>query len=428
MGKNKIKYKSYEEVAKMSRFDFAKKVRKPMVLLKPVMFLLSFPGYLLRHSKVKKINMKGLKPPYFMLVNHNSFFDFKVATVSTYPRVGSSVVAIDGFINMEWLLRWIGCLGKRKFVNDTELVFNIKHIIKNKKGIVTLYPEARYALVGTDSPLPDSLGKMVKMFGVPVVVLLNHGHHLGQPVWNLKKRKNRTESELTQILTTEDIKNMNVEQINEKIRESFVYDDYKWQKDNNIIIDEPFRAEGLHLPLYKCPICGDEHHMTSKGADLICTNCGTTWHMNELGELESDKKSFTHIPDWFNWERAEVRKEIESGTYDYEADIAIDSLPSSKGFYRLGNGHLSHTKDGFVVTGDFSPDFKIVKRPLENFGVHIEYNYFGKGNCVSLSTKDDTYYMFPLDQSNSVTKLHFAAEELYDITKKEYEKLKKEKE
>lgn len=412
-----IVYKSYDEVKAMPRFDFKKRTRKPSNLLKPLMLLLCLPEYLQRKSKVTKINMKGLKPPFFMLCNHNSFFDFKVATMTMFPRVGCNVVAIDGFIGRENLLRNCGCIGKRKFTNDPELIFNIKHILKNKKGFVSIYPEARYSLVGTTSPLPDSLGKMAKMFDVPVVVLNSHGHHLAQPVWNLKKRKCHTESTLTQILTREDLKSLSMDEVNARIQEAFVYDDYKWQKDNNIHITEDFRAEGLHLPLYKCPICGSEHHMNSKGADLYCESCKTRWHMNELGELECDKKSFSHIPDWFEWQRAQVNKEIRSGKYHYEKEVMIDSLPNATGYYRLGKGKLIHTSDGFRLVGDFAPDFEVAKRPLENFGVHIEYDYFGRGNGVSLSTSGDTYYIYPFDQKQSVTKLHFAAEELYKITK-----------
>lgn len=408
-----IVYKPYEEVAEMPRFDFTKKARKASNLLKPLMLLLSLPEYLQRKSKIIKTNMKGVKAPFFLLCNHNAYFDFKVATMSMFPRIASNIVAIDGFIGKEGILRMAGCIGKRKFINDPLLVLNIKHIIKDKKGIVGIYPEARYSFVGTNSMLPDSLGKLIKMFSVPVVVLLNHGHHLSQPFWNLKKRSNRTESELTQIMTSEEVIKSSAEEINERINKAFVYDDYAWQKENNILIKEPFRAEGLHLPLFKCPVCKDEHHMTSKGADLICENCQSKWHLSELGELESDANTFKHIPDWFNWQRTEVRKEIEDGIYHFEDDVMIDSLPNAEGFYRLGKGHLVHNSEGFLITGEFHPDFKIEKKPIENYSLHVEYNYFGKGNCLVLSTLDDTYYIFPLNQKNSVTKIYFAVEELF---------------
>jgi hypothetical protein len=55
------------------------------------------------------------------------------------------------------------------------------------------------------------------------------------------------------------------------------------------------------------------------------------------------------------------------------------------------------------------------KTVLANYGVHIEYDYFGKGDCVSFSTLNDSYYIYPKNQDYSVTKFHLAVEELYKL-------------
>ena len=90
--------------------------------------------------------------------------------------------------------------------------------MSNLKQICQIYPEARYSLTGTTAILPDSLGKLVKLFGHPVATLINHGHHLYQPVWNLHKRFVKTRSDMTKILSKEDVANLSVDEINEKIR------------------------------------------------------------------------------------------------------------------------------------------------------------------------------------------------------------------
>jgi 1-acyl-sn-glycerol-3-phosphate acyltransferase len=131
--------------------------------------------------------MKNLKGPYVLLCNHNSFFDFKVATRAMFPRRANYVVAIDGFINREWLLRNIGCIGKRKFISDPNIVKQLRYSLETNKSIAVIYPEARYSLIGTTAIIPDSLGKLLKKFKYPVVTLISHGHHLHQPVWNLSK-------------------------------------------------------------------------------------------------------------------------------------------------------------------------------------------------------------------------------------------------
>jgi len=47
------------------------------------------------------------------------------------------------------------------------------------------------------------------------------------------------------------------------------------------------------------------------------------------------------------------------------------------------------------------------------YSCHIEYNYDARGDCIDLSTLQDTYYIYPLNLHNCVTKIALATEELY---------------
>ena|GEM_PF-6454546 len=78
---------------------------------------------------VHRHGTEGLKPPYLLLCNHNAFMDFKVATKVIYPDRANYVVAIDGFIGREWLLRNVGCICKRKFTNDATLVRQLRKVL-----------------------------------------------------------------------------------------------------------------------------------------------------------------------------------------------------------------------------------------------------------------------------------------------------------
>jgi hypothetical protein len=408
----------------IKRFDFDMKPKKERIFLTPLAFLLSFPAVWKRHLKVNKVNMKGLKPPYILLCTHHAFQDFKVTTAAIFPHRANYIVAIDGFIGREWLLRNVGGIGKRKFTNDTKLVKQIKYSLEKLKYIVAIYPEARYSLIGTTAILPDSLGKIIKFMKHPVVVLNMHGNYLSQPVWNLKPRKLNIAADMTQIITKDEVNSIPLEEINRRINEAFVYDEYKWQFDNKIKIDEPFRAENIHKVLYQCPHCLKEHDMDSKGHKIWCNSCHKTYEMDVYGKLKAveGETEFEHIPDWYEFERSQVKKQILEGTYHFEDDVIIDSLPNAKGYIRLGDGHLIHNHQGFVLTGtEFEKPLKLIKEPLSLYSLHIEYDYFGKGDCIDLSTLDDTYYIYPKTKKNVVTKLHFAVEELYKLEK---EKLK----
>lgn len=412
-----IVYKKPSEVALMPRFDLSSPPLKQSSFLTPVAWLLSLPDLLKYGAKVYKHNLKGLKPPYILLANHNSFFDFKMATKAVFPHKANYIVAVDGFINREGIMRKVGCFGKRKFIQDLALIKQIKHSLFVNKTILMIYPEARYSITGTKEILPDSLGKMMKMMKVPVVTLISHGHHLLQPNWNLQnKRKLKTTADMTQILTAEDCEKLSVEEINKAISDSFVYDDYKWQVENNVHITAKNRAEGIHRILYKCPHCLTEARMNSKNHTVFCEACGKTYEMDTLGRLKAQDgpTEFSHVPAWVEWERSEVRKEIEAGTYHFEHEVDVDSHPNSKGFYRFGKAKLIHGMDGFLVNAKWdNEEFILKKAPLENYGTHIEYNYFGKGDAIDISTSNDSFWLMSKDKDYLVTKVHLAVEELY---------------
>jgi ribosomal protein L37AE/L43A len=408
----------------IKRFDFDKKPVREKFFLTPLAFLLSFPDVWKRKLKVNKVNMDGLKPPYILLATHHAFIDFKVTTKAIFPYRANYIVAIDGFIKREWLLRNVGAICKRKFTNDLKLFKHIKYSLENLKNICAIYPEARYSLIGTNAILPESLGKMVKVLKHPVVVLNMHGNYLSQPVWNLTPRKLNLTADMTQIITKEEIETLSVDVINKRINDAFVYDEYKYQFDNKIKIDYVDRAKNLHKVLYQCPSCLKEFEMASDKNKIWCNSCGKTYEMDVYGKLSATtgKTEFPHIPDWYEFQREMVRKQILNNEYNFEDEVLIESLPNAKGYIPLGKGKLKHDLSGFILEGmEFDKPLKIVKEPLALYGLHIEYDYFGKGDCIDLSTLDDTYYIYPINKMNVVTKLHFAVEEMYKIEK---EKLK----
>ena len=401
------------------RFDMKIPPVRTKWYLRPLTWILSVPDTLIHRTIIRRQGTERLKPPYLLLCNHNAFMDFKVATRAIYPDRANYVVAIDGFIGREQLLRDVGCICKRKFTNDLTLVRQLRQVVKNG-DVAVIYPEARYSLCGTTAVLPASLGKLCKLLGVPVVTLICHGHHVNSPFWNLHDRGVApTEAEMTLLYTAEELKTASADEINDKLVKTFQYDDFAWQKERGIRTPYAKRAEGLHKVLYQCPACGREFRMTSEGARLICGECGKSWRMTELGELvaEDGETEFSHIPDWYEWERANVRKEVREGRYSTgPMPVTVDTLPNAKRFVRLGEGTMIHDMNGFTVRGtDVDGDpFEMIKPVASLYSCHIEYEYLGKfGDCVDLNTLEDTWYIYPHDCEFAVTKMALATEELY---------------
>ncbi|NLA86114.1 MAG: 1-acyl-sn-glycerol-3-phosphate acyltransferase [Clostridiales bacterium] len=400
------------------RFNMHEPPRRQKWYLRPLTWLLSYPEVWLRGTRIKRINTSGLKPPYILLSNHNAFLDFKVAVAAMFPHRSNFIVAIDGFIGRENLLRNVGCICKRKFTNDIVMIKHLQKVIKNG-DILVIYPEARYSLCGTTAVLPDSIGKLCKFLKVPVVSLIIHGHHINSPFWSPKKRGVRpTEATLTQLYTAEELAGISAEEINDKIRETFVYDDFAWQRENKIKNTYHKRAEGLHKVLYQCSHCLTEYKMSSGGTQLRCDACGKTWTLGIYGELSADsgETEFSHIPDWYEWERRQVRAEVQSGTYSFSGPVTVDSLPNAERFVRLGEGYMTHNMNGFYVCGktENGEAFEMTKTVPSLYSCHIEYDYLGKrGDCVDLNTLTDTWYIYPSGGAFSVTKMALATEELY---------------
>ncbi len=407
------------------KFDMARPPKKQAWYLKPLAWALCLPELIARKSKVVKRNVEGLKPPYLLLCTHAAFLDFKVATKAIFPHGATYVVAIDGFIGREGIMRNVGCIATRKFVNDVQLVKNLVYSVRRLKQTVAIYPEARYSISGTTALLPPSLGKLAKLLAVPVVVLNTHGHYMNSSVWNLKSKKLPVEAEFTQILTKEQVDKLDYKEINTRIREAFSYDDFKWLKEKGYLIKDKNRARGLEKVLYKCPACGVEHEMRSDGFKLVCGACGKTYEFCENGAISAlnGKTEFVHVPDWYEWERQCVKAEILNGTYKIEDDVDVDSLPNSKGFINMGKGHFVHDQNGLKVTFSENETPKTFTKAVEeNYSCHIEFDYNDKGDAVSFSKGDDTYYFYFENLKNVIVKIHFAVEELFKLKVEDYTK------
>ena len=392
-------------------------ITKGAYRLSTMMLSLVRAGY-----KIEKINMDGLKPPYILLANHMQFMDFAMLFRATYPHKVNVVAAFNVFHLFPKIMEKAGCICTHKFTTDTSLVRSCKKVLKEYGDVFCMYPEARYTPDGTQSIMPDAIGKLVKKNGVPLVIMLNHGNYLNLPFWaDSSYRKTPFYATVKQVLTAEQVSSMSVDEINAVIRAEMAYDDFKWQKDNNIIIKKKNRAEGLHKVLYQCPACKTEHRMNSKGTHLFCEECGKKWEMTTLGELRAlnGETEFSHIPDWYTWERENVRNELLSGKYHYEEEVEIISQPNVRDYVPLGKAKVTHDlENGFVIEGHYNGhDYRIERATKGLYSLHIEYGFIQlKGaDCFEISTTNDSFYCMT-KKKDIVTKLALATEEAFKIS------------
>ncbi|MCR4691719.1 MAG: cytosine permease [Lachnospiraceae bacterium] len=365
--------------------------------------------------KIDKHNMEGIKPPFLVLGTHQSFTDFYVTPLCLAPYRANYISELEGFeLYGEWIYRQIGCLGTRKFITDHALVSNIRKVI-GRKGIMVIYPEARYANVGTSSQLPMSVAKLVRLLKVPVVTLNMQGNYLLSPIWNLKTRKSvKLHADVTCAITKEQAETLSAEEIYKILSGHLEFDEYRYQRENKMVIADDFRAEGLHMPLYQCICCKKEFTTETKGAVIRCRSCGASYEMDEFGTLHKAGSDETlYIPDWYEWQREQVKKQIDADSYELDMKVQVDALPNAFNFVDCGKGRLVHNKNGFDLTlYNYRTDQTETLHfsPKSCFSIHTEYDYRGKGQCVTLSTMDDTFFIYPLEEGFNATKIQFATE------------------
>ena len=421
--KIKTKQLSYEKVMARTRPKHRKPL-KPMFLLQLVIRILAILDLFPTKFTYKAHGMEklGKKEPCLILMNHSSFIDLKIASRIFFPKRYGIVCTSDGFVGFgkELLMRLLGCIPTQKFVSDVTLIRDMEYLLKEKKTSVLMYPEASYSFDGTATPLPRKMGVLLKKLGVPVVTVITKGAFARDPLYNcLQKRKVKVSADVTYLISPEDLKTKTVAELDAILDRAFGFDNFAWQKENNVIIDEPFRADGLNRILYRCPHCGREGKTEGKGIKLTCRHCGAVYELTELGELEctTGQSLFTHIPKWYAWQRGQVRRELEEGTYRLETKVQIGMMVDYKAIYMVGSGKLIHDENGFHLTG-CNGRLQYEQGPLACYSVYSDYYWYEIGDVICIGNKDALYYCFPKGSGDVVAKTRLAAEELYKLKKR----------
>ncbi len=410
---------SYEEMLAQPRLQH-KDPRKPSRLLAAVVRIASMPTLLKTKFSytTERMELVG-KEPCLILMNHSSFTDMKLAYGIFYPRrfgIVTSVDAMSGFLGK--LMRFLGCTPTHKYITDLTLIRDIEYMLKKNKTSVLMYPEAGYSFDGTATALPRKLGVLMKRLGVPVVTVITQGAFARDPLYNmLQIRDVKVSAHVKCIASAEEVKSLSVAELDARLEESFSFDNFAWQRDNKVRIDVPFRADGLQRILYKCPHCGEENKMEGKGIRLICHACGKKWEMDEYGQLKAceGETEYAHIPDWYRWQRACVKEELEKGSYKLDTPVDIAVQVNLDGVCMIGQGHLTHDENGFHLTGG-EGKLDYTQSPLASHTLYSDYYWYELGDVIGIGDNEFSYFCFPKTEV-SVTKARLATEELYKMKK-----------
>ncbi len=415
----KTKKLSYEKVMAIKKPEHKNPI-KPNILFRTLIRLLSIPDMLAtKFTYTFEDKDKLEKGPYLILMNHSSFIDLKIASKIFYPMPYSIVCTSDGFVGKNWLMRFLGCIPTQKFVTDVTLIRDMRYMIKKKNTSILMYPEASYTFDGTETPLPEKLGQLMKLLDVPVITVITKGAFLRDPLYNgLQLRRVKVSASVKCLATREKIKKLSVDELSKKLEDTFTFDNFKDQRESKIQVKEKFRADGLEKILYKCAHCEKEGGMVGKGTTLICNHCKKEYELDTYGALIATKgeSEFIHIPDWYKWQRECVKNELEKGEYKLDTKVKIGMMVDYKAIYMVGTGRLIHNNKGFTLTG-CDGLLNYTQPPHSSYGLYADYFWYEIGDVICIGNKDALYYCFP-EKEGVVAKTRMAAEELFKMQKK----------
>ncbi len=415
----KIKVKNLDYAAAAARVRPAhKKPLRPNFLLRFAIRVASLPDLLATKFSYEQLGMEKCKgEPCLVLMNHSCFLDLMIAS-RVLKRPFNIVTTSDGFVGKELLMRMIGCIPTQKFVTDIRLVQDMSYALKTLKNHVLMYPEASYSFDGTATPLPRKMGVLLKKLDVPVVMITTRGAFTRQPLYNeLRKRKVQVSARVECLFSRQEVKELSVQELSDRLDAAFQFDGFAWQKAENVQISAADRAEGLSRILYQCAHCAKEGGMESHGTVIRCSHCGKQYEMQTDGSLRAcqGETEFSHIPDWYAWQRQQVRQQILDGSYKLEVDVDIAMLVDFKAIYMVGSGHLTHDLTGFCLTG-CDGRLEYSQKPLNCYGLYADYLWYEIGDTICIGNNDCLYYCFP-KSGDVVAKTRMATEEMYKLYK-----------
>jgi len=344
------------------------------------------------HVDNKKL--EGLEPPFVVLCNHESFYDFYY-TIELMQGYNYSFV-VNHHITELPVLRYFskkaGIIPKKMFYPDTA---GWKMIKKLKAGYpVVVFAEGRLSVDGRQNPIVESAAAVYKRLKTPLVLAHISGAYFAYPKWRGKFYRSDVCISVTRVITPDELKAMTAEELEQIIAESMTYNES----------DDPFnryrqknKAKGLENILYRCADCGRLYTTQTKGCDLFCTECGATHHLDESYRFTGDIPT---IPDYYDRIKALERAELDELSLQTEVNVKIYS--DTKPRVRKEKGVCTLTKDSFTYRSD-KTEFTVPteKIPALAFSCNKEFEIYHE---------DLLYYFYPVENPRQAARWALAVD------------------
>ncbi len=363
---------------------------------------------------------KHLKGPCLILCNHPSPPDFLYAIRALGFKRRVNVVVARNYTYMRFLrrlLKTLAVIPKNLFNPDPETVKMIMRVIA-AGGAVLMMPEGKLSSAGVIAKRPEGLEKLIKKLAVPVIMVNLKGAYYTSPKWSEARRHGQIWMKSKIILTTDDINEMTLSEINKTVNDNLYYDESEWLANNTHIKYKGRNlVAGLTSILYKCPKCHHQFSLIEHKNLIRCEECGSEYHLDNrylFHNKDNSDANYQTISTWFNFQLEEAKKDLMAGNIlETKVKLAVSSTREyHKDWQKIrGEGICRLDLMGLHFKGNIDGEekdlhFSIAIMPTLLYGCKEDFEIYHDNKF---------YYFIPLENLKQTSMWSVYTEAAYDI-------------
>ena len=293
-------------------------------VIRNVAYCILYPYARLKYNiKIRKFKEQE-KRPYLILLNHQTPFDQFFVGMSFKGPI--YYLATEDIFSMGFLSKVIKYLVApipiKKQTTDASAVMNCIRITR-EGGTIAIAPEGNRTYSGETLYMNPAIAPLARKLGLPILLYRIEGGYGAEPRWTDKVRRGRMEAYVSEVISPEEYKDLDNEQLMERIRKGLYVNEAK--------VDVPFksnrRAEYLERAIYVCPFCGLSRFESNKN-EITCKGCGKEVIYNEDKTLTGKgfDLPFTFVKDWYDYQedfinRLDLTPFYEKALYEDESQL-----------------------------------------------------------------------------------------------------------
>lgn len=344
--------------------------------------------------------IKDVEPPYVLLCNHQSFYDFYYLRQLT-GNTNFAIVSNRHYVTMPGLKKFAkkaGFIPKKLFCTDFATPVGIRKMIRGGYA-VAIFPEGRLSITGMNYPIVERSAAFYKKLGVDIVIANISGAYFANPKWRKKFYKSDIYVQAKRIIRADEAAAMSEEELTRVLDDDLRYDASGEELNT---YPQKDKAEGLENVLYRCADCGALYTTKGVGNDFICSACGKVHRFDEHYRFEDDPYTIGEY-----YERIKALELAELSGFRLETEVNAVAF-SEKGKYRTrSKGVCVLTEKEFSYSSD-EVSFTVPTDDLSAlpFSCDQEFETYHDGKL---------YYFYPVENRRQVVRWALLADLLREI-------------